>query len=107
MRTRHSDYPLCRHTKTNGLQCKSPALTTSAFCYHHQKVRRTRMSTISSGPGLSTHVLHPLRNADSIQQALAMVVSALAANRIHPKPAGRMIYALQLAVTAIRQGSLE
>jgi len=65
------------------------------------------MSTISSGPGLSTHVLHPLRNADSIQQALAMVVSALAAGRIHPKPAGRMIYALQLAASEFRKGSLE
>jgi len=107
MRVRNSDYPLCRHTKTDGLQCQSPALTTSAFCYHHQKLRRTRMSTISSGPGLSTRVLHPLRNADSIQQAFAMVFSALAANRIHPKVAGRMLYGLQLAASNLRKASLK
>jgi hypothetical protein len=107
MYVRHSDYPLCHHTKTNGLQCKSPALNTSAFCHHHQKVRRTRMSTVSSGPGLSTHVLHPLHNAHSIQQALAMVVSGLVANTIHPKVAGRMLYALQLAASDLRKGSLE
>jgi hydrogenase/urease accessory protein HupE len=107
MRTRHSDYPLCRHTKTNGLQCKSPALTTSAFCYHHQKTHRTRRSTISSGPGLSTNVLHPLRHADSLQQALAMVISGLAAGRIHRKQAGLMIYGLQIAISNQRQASLE
>ena len=108
MHVRKSEYPLCRHTKTNGLRCKSPALTTSAFCtYHHQKTHRTRRSTISSGPGLSTHVLHPLRNADSIQQAVAMVVSGFATNRIHPKVAGPMLYALQLASSELDKGSLE
>jgi hypothetical protein len=107
MPVRNSDYPLCRHTKTNGIQCKSPALTTSAFCYHHQKMRRTRMSTISSGPGLSTHVLHPLRHADSIQQAIAMVISGLAANRIHPKIAGQMLYGLRIAASNLRKASLE
>jgi hypothetical protein len=107
MHTRHSDYPLCRHTKTNGLQCKSPALTSSAFCHHHQKLRRTRPLTISAGPGLSTHVLHPLHNANSVRQALSMVLSGLAANRIHPKSAGKMLYALQLAASELRKGSLE
>ncbi|HEY4382781.1 MAG TPA: hypothetical protein VGN01_20735 [Acidobacteriaceae bacterium] len=89
MNVRHSDYPLCRHTRTNGRLCQAPALTTSAFCRHHQKLHRTRMSTVSAGPGLSTNVLHPLHNARSIQQALAMVLSGLASNRIHPKQAGR------------------
>jgi hydrogenase/urease accessory protein HupE len=107
MPVRKSDYPLCRHTKTNGLQCKSPALTTSAFCYHHQKMRRTRWTTISSGPGLSTNVLHPLRHADSLQQALAMVISGLAAGRIHRKQAGQMIYGIQIAISNLRKGSLE
>jgi hypothetical protein len=107
MRVRSSDYPLCRHIKTNGLLCQSPALTASAFCHHHQKLRRTRRSTISSGPGLSTNVLHPLRNAGSVQQALAMVLSGLAANRIHPKLACRMLYALQLASSNLRKGPLQ
>jgi hypothetical protein len=107
MTTPASDYPLCRHTKTNGRRCQSPALTTSAFCHHHQKLRRTRGTTLNSGPGLSTHVLHPLRNADSIQQALAMVIAGLASNRIHPKQAGKMLYALQTASTLLRQAPEE
>jgi hypothetical protein len=99
---RSSSYPLCRHTKTDGLLCQSPALLDSAFCRHHQKLHGTHRRTISSGPGLSTNVLHPLRSAESILQALSMVASALAANRIHPKTAGRMLYALQMASKANR-----
>ncbi len=28
-------YPLCRHIRTNGLRCKSPALTEAPYCYFH------------------------------------------------------------------------
>ncbi len=103
MFVRNSEYPLCRHTKTNGLRCKSPALTTSAFCFHHQKRRRTQIA----GPGFSTGVLHPLHNAGSIQQALAMVLTGLAANTIHPKVGGKMVYALQQATANLRKSYLE
>jgi hypothetical protein len=92
-----SKYPLCRHTKTNGLRCQSPALSTSAFCYFHHKLRRTRRSTIGSGPGLSTHVLHPLRGAHSIQQAINMVFNGICTGQIHAKQAGKMLFALQMA----------
>jgi hypothetical protein len=104
MPSRFSDYPLCRHTKTNGLRCQSPALAVSAFCHHHQKLHRTRPTTISAGPGLSTHVLHPLRNAESLLQAANMVFSGLASGRIHPKIAGRMLYALQMASSDLHKG---
>jgi hypothetical protein len=98
-----SVYPLCRHTKTNGRLCQSPALIDSAFCYHHQKLRRTRRRTLGAGPGLSTNVLHPLRNARSIQQALSMVFSATWTGQIHPKQAGKMLYALQLAAKTLAE----
>jgi hypothetical protein len=101
MMPRASAYALCRHTKTNGLLCQSPALVDSAFCYHHQKARRARRRTPGSGPGHSTSVLHPLRNADTILQAAAMVLSGLASNRIHPRKAGKMLYALQIAGTRV------
>ncbi len=102
---RKSAYPLCRHTKTNGLLCQSPALIDSAFCYHHQKARHTRRHTLEAGPGLSTNVLHPLRNAHSIQQALAMVVNGIGSGRLHPRRAGKMLYALQIASSRLRATS--
>ena len=102
-----SAYPLCRHTKTNGLLCQSPAVIDSAFCYHHQRARRARRRTPGSGPGLSTSVLHPLRNSHTILQAVSVVLSGLASNRIHPRRAGKMLYALQIAVSRIPTTSTE
>jgi hypothetical protein len=107
MKSRDSRYPLCRHTKTNGRLCQAPALPTSAFCHSHQKLRRTRMATISPGPGFSTSVLHPLRNADSIRQALSMVLSGMASGRIDSKRGGKMTYLLQLALSDLRKTSME
>lgn len=102
-----SEYPLCRHTKTNGRRCQSPALTGSAFCYHHQKAPRTRRTTLSCGPGLSTNVLYPLRDANSLVQAVSMVMTGIASNRIHPKKAGKMLYALQIAAANLRRNPAE
>jgi hypothetical protein len=107
MPSRKSKYPLCRHTKTNGRLCQAAALPTSAFCHFHQKLRRTRMAAISPGPGLSTSVLHPLRNAKSVMQALSMVLSGMASGRIDPKLGGKMIYLLQLAASNLAKSSLE
>jgi hypothetical protein len=92
--------PLCRHIKTNGLNCRAAALTDSAFCRHHQKLHRTRRKTISSGPGLSTNVLHPLRNAGSIQDAISMVYSGLFTGQIPTKKAGQMLHALQMLISS-------
>lgn len=99
--TRNSEYPLCRHTRTNGRLCQAPALVTSAYCRHHQKAHRTHPKILSVGPGLSTQVLHPLRNAQSLLQATSMVLTGLASGRIHPKVAGRMLFALQMATDAL------
>ena len=100
MNTRKSLFPLCRHTKTDGRLCQSPACGASPFCYFHKKLHRTRRApAIDQGLTLSPHVLHPLRNARSVQHALAMVVSGLASGQLRPAQAGKMIYALQLAST--------
>jgi hypothetical protein len=107
MSARLSEYPLCRHTKTDGRLCQSPALATSAFCHFHQRAHRTRMTTIGPGPALSTHVLHPLRDAKSIRQAIAMVLSATASGRLQLKKAKLMLYALQLATSELRRTSME
>ena len=96
--------PLCRHTKTDGRRCKSPAVAGSAYCCHHRKLHRIRRNAISAGPGLSTNVLHPLRDARSIRQALAMVLNGVASNRIHPKIAGKMLFALQVAANDLQKG---
>jgi hypothetical protein len=89
--------PLCRHIKTDGHNCRAAALSDSAFCRHHQKLHRTRRRTISSGPGLSTNVLYPLRRAATIHDALSMVLHGIATGQIEPKRANLMLRAIKLA----------
>jgi hypothetical protein len=98
-----SEYPLCRHIKTNGRRCQSPTRAHSAFCCHHQRHHPARPCIIDANPALSAHVLHPLHNARSIQHALSMVLSALANNQLRPSLAGKMLYALQLASDNLRK----
>jgi len=107
MSIRISSFPTCRHTKTDGRRCQAPALASRAFCRHHQKLRQPRRSTVNAGPGMSTQVMHPLRNAHSIQQALSMVLNGLATGQLHHKQAGKMLFALQTAACNLHQGSVE
>jgi hypothetical protein len=95
--------PICRHIKTDGHRCQSPALTTSVYCYHHRKLHRTRPSTVNAGPGHSRSVLYPLRSARSVQQALALVFTGVATKRISTAEAGKMLSALRIASENIRR----
>jgi hypothetical protein len=106
MQTRDSVYPLCRHTKADGLRCQSPALTTSAFCHYHQRQRRTRPSTIVV-PALGKRCFHPLQDRHSIFHSYALIVQGLASGRLDPKQAGRMIHALDLALNDLKRTSME
>ena len=118
---------ICRHIRTNGGRCGSPALRGRAFCYFHINLtqRHTGVASGSAADAIPT-VLHPLNPAadnsqrephlaaslprgplaldlppledrESIQLALSLLLAAMAQNRIDPKRAGTMLYALQVA----------
>jgi hypothetical protein len=40
MTTEHFMIPICRHLKTNGLRCQSPALNGETFCYFHLRLHK-------------------------------------------------------------------
>jgi hypothetical protein len=91
--------PTCRHTLTNGRRCKSPAKTTSAFCYHHQKLRSTRPRTITipAAPALIRFAPDPLRDHDSIQRALGLVLQGLSSGELPLDHADKMLAILKRA----------
>ena len=97
--------PLCRHIRTNGSQCKSPALTNRDCCYfhdrlhlHHSSYRHTTATQGHLIPG--QHIqLAPLEDRDSVQVALSQVINALATGRLETKRALALLYGLQLAST--------
>jgi hypothetical protein len=96
-------YPLCRQIKTNGLQCKSPALTDAPYCYFHTRLNERhsgyRYTAVTRGylvPG--QHIqLSTLEDRESIQVALSLVINALAIGALDTRRATTLLYGLQLA----------
>ena len=85
---------LCRHIKTNGLQCHGAALTDSPFCYFHRRLHKThaeyrykiagRPDQTSAGTIIE---LPALEDRESVQLALSRIINALACNAIDTKRA--------------------
>ena len=96
-------YLLCRHIRTNGLQCNAPALTTGMYCYFHDRLYSKhagfRYTPETSGyllPGKDIQ-LNPLEDRESIQVALSVVINALATGNLETRRATALLYGLQIA----------
>ncbi len=91
-------YLECRHIKSNGSKCHSPAMKDKPYCYYHLRVHRIlhKASDIAPDEHKDLHVPF-LEDRGAVQIALSEVVSALATNHIELKRAALMIYALQVA----------
>jgi len=115
---------ICRHIKTNGERCGSPALTNHAFCYFHRNLTQRHPKPAPEIPTI-IHPLDPTRephiaatqptlnlpaleDRESIQLAASMIVGALARNSLDIKRAGILLYGLQVAsANAARTLNLE
>jgi hypothetical protein len=104
------EFSLCRHIKTNGKRCKSPALRSRDFCYFHARVIQRQNEFFGSriSPSLSLPSDPPptppieldlpvLEDAESIQISLSLIIAALGRNRIDAKRASTLIYGLRTA----------
>jgi len=98
-----ASYPVeirrCRHVKTSGTQCGSPALKDKELCYFHEQNHPEPVEFyLGDEPGCaSRNVLPVFEDAHSIQSVIRLVVQLLLAQKIHRKDAGLMLYALQIA----------
>jgi hypothetical protein len=96
-------YDLCRHIKTNGLQCQSPSLTEGPWCYFHSRLYQShqgfRYTPQTRGyliPG--QHIeLSVIEDPESVQTALSVVINALATGKLETRRATALLYGLQLA----------
>jgi hypothetical protein len=115
---------ICRHIKTNGHRCQSPAIIGSAFCYFHRNLRRGHhaASTAKAAPlrpetvqyllengqnpaQLATSPVYsfpPLEDAESVQLAISRLFAAIASGQIDPVQARSLLYALQVASCNVR-----
>jgi hypothetical protein len=96
-------YELCRHIRTNGLQCKAAALTGGTWCYFHHRLhqRHTAFRPTEATRGYlipGQHIeLTALEDRESVQVALSVVINALATGQLDIKRATALLYGLQLA----------
>jgi hypothetical protein len=97
------ELPLCRHIKTNGLQCRAVALAEASFCYFHHRLhaRQTNYRPndltrpyFEVGRDIE---LGAIEDRESVQFALSVVINAIATNRIDTRRATALLYGLQLA----------
>src|ERR1035437_3825156 len=85
---------LCRHIKTNGYKCQSPAMRGSAFCYFHSP-EQTMAKVKSSN---SEEIKLPLLvDSASIQVAISKIAGASINSRLDARRTGLLLYALQIA----------
>jgi hypothetical protein len=91
-------YMICRHIKTNGIRCQSPALTGFRFCYYHDKTH-----LIGTEPHLRFGPLQlPVpEDSASIQLCIARINDALIRELIDLKKATGLLYGIQIAAQFI------
>ncbi|MBB5056656.1 hypothetical protein HDF16_001341 [Granulicella aggregans] len=92
-------YELCRHIKSNGRRCESPALREKSWCFYHERLHtRHRYIREAKATLPDTSLRIPsLEDPESIQIGLSLVVEALATGRLDDKRASVLIRGLQAA----------
>jgi len=124
MDSKADKFAICRHIRTNGHRCQSPAITGSVFCYFHRALRHghevastskvgplrpeTVQYLLENGQGpaqfVSSPALNfpPLEDAEAIQLTTSLLFAAIAAGQIDPVLARSLLYALQIASCNLR-----
>jgi hypothetical protein len=99
----------CRHVKTNGTQCGSPALKDKELCYFHEQNRPLPAELYLDGETYCDGqiILPPFEDAHSIQSVIRHVVRLMLTRRIERKDASLMLYALQIAAGNLKMMQAE
>jgi hypothetical protein len=96
----------CQHVKVNGTQCGSPALRDSKFCYYHIRYHWPELQLLKDHQEWIKRI-PTLEDANSIQVALADVMSRLMTEEVDHKTAALLLYALQTASMNLKRTTLE
>src|SRR5258708_13962709 len=95
--TETPNQPQGRHIFTDGHRCASPCLRQEEFCYYHHTTRRPVADPRQRCSRRSTFHLALPEDRSAIQASIAEALQRIAANEIDPRPAGLLLYALQIA----------
>ena len=96
----NEEYRECRHIKTSGGKCGSPAMRDKPYCYFHSKIKER--AARAANPYPLALAIPALEDRGAIQLAIREIVTALADHRTDTKRAGVLLYALQIASSNIK-----
>jgi hypothetical protein len=95
-------YELCKRAKSGGSKCGSPALRGKSFCYNHDPRRLRAARAVKIRYFLEVPLLE---HRGAVQAAITEVTRALGYKEIDCQLGGRLLYALQLALTGKQLGT--
>ena len=92
-------YEICRHIKTNGRRCQSPALTDQFWCYFHDRLHFRHRSVLQAKRvAAPAPLLMPvLEDRESVQVAISLVAGAIATGHLDDKRTAALLKILTLA----------
>jgi hypothetical protein len=98
----------CKHIKTNGIQCGSPALREHDCCYFHRQARRDfpRRKAVKDVPETVID-LALIDDPDGIHYALMQVIQGVLNGTLNHKSAGLTIQALQIMSSNFKRTSFQ
>ena len=79
----------CIHTKTNGIQCGSPAMRGDLRCYYHYRQRKPIRELVDIGD---------ISTPNGRKEALGVIYRAMIHRRIDNSTAGHLLYMIQIAM---------
>jgi hypothetical protein len=97
----------CKHIKTNGIQCGSPAVRESNYCYFHRQAARDfpKRKAVKEAAPEPVIELAVIDDADGIHYAILQVIRGIANGTLTDKASGKILYALQILSANYKQTS--
>ena len=102
-------YMECRHIKSDGCKCKSPALREKPYCYFHMRLHRTMHAAkaqSAAAPGAASDAtieVPAIEDRSAVRFALTQVLQGLGAKRLEPRRASQLLYGLQIAAQLVER----
>lgn len=87
-------YETCRHIMPSGLNCQSPAMRGSAFCYFHGRRTSSAPKQASSEARID---VSPVLDVRGINNTVNQILQGLGNGSISPRRASVLLYGLQIA----------
>ncbi len=89
-------FSACRHIKSDGIRCQSPAMRRSDFCYFHAKLH-----TSTRGAARRKLKFSAIEDTAGINTAVVQTLNALLTKSIDAKQAGLILYGIQIVAQKI------